>query len=389
MPTLHQPDEQILREGKPGDYLEGKSSRRPRIERICLVFLSLVAGVFMLRYAAGILVPFVLSLLIFYALDPVVSWCSGFGVPRFASSILIIGLLLAGAGYGAYALRDEASDLFRQLPEAVHKVTTTIQSFRGKTPGPVAKVQQVAGELEKAASEATGAPVAKGVTRVRIEEPLFRASDFLWSGSVNAMWLVSQGITILFLVFFLLAAGDRYKRKLVEVVGPRLSRKRVTVKILNQINEQIGRFLLVQALTSAVIGVAMGIALWLLGVNQAAMWGFSAGVLNSIPYFGTIIVTGALTMVAFLQFGTLGMVAAVAGITLFITSIDGFLLTPFLTGRFSKMNSLAVFASLLFWGWLWGALGMLLAVPIMMAVKSVCDHIEGLQPVGHLLGEDP
>ena len=219
MPTIHQSDEQFRREGEPGNYVEGQLSKRPSIEGICLVFLSVVAGVFILRYAAGILLPFVLSVLIFYALDPIVSWCSGFGVPRFVSSILIIGLLLTGAGLGAYALRDEASNLFRQLPEAVHKVTTTIQSFRGKTPGPVAKVQQVAGELERAASEATGAPVAKGVTRVRVEEPLFRASDYLWSGSVNAMWLISQGITILFLVFFLLAAGDRYKRKLVEVVG--------------------------------------------------------------------------------------------------------------------------------------------------------------------------
>src|SRR6185436_19625926 len=86
MPTLHQSDEQLLREGKPGDDVEGESSRRPRIDRIFLVFLSLVAGVFVLRYAAGILVPFVLSLLVFYALDPIVSWCSGFGVPRFASS---------------------------------------------------------------------------------------------------------------------------------------------------------------------------------------------------------------------------------------------------------------------------------------------------------------
>ena len=92
-------------------------------------------------------------------------------------------------------------------------------------------------------------------------------------------------------------------------------------------------------------------------------------------------------MVAFLQFGTLEMVGIVAGITLLVTSIDGFLLTPLLTSKFSKMNNLAVFLSLLFWGWLWGALGMLLAVPIMMVIKSICDHIEGLQPIGHLLGE--
>jgi len=151
--------------------------------------------------------------------------------------------------------------------------------------------------------------------------------------------------------------------------------------------DQIGRFLLIQIATSTLIGVAMGVSLWLLGVNQAAMWGVTAGILNSIPFFGTIIVTAGLALVAFLQFGTLEMIALVAGVTLIVTSIDGFLLTPLLTGRFSKMNNLAVFTSLLFWGWLWGAPGILLAVPIMMVIKSICDHIEGLQPIGHLLGE--
>jgi predicted PurR-regulated permease PerM len=140
-------------------------------------------------------------------------------------------------------------------------------------------------------------------------------------------------------------------------------------------------------LTSALIGAALGISLWLLGLNQAAMWGVSAGILNSIPYFGTIIVTAALALVAFLQFGTLKMVAIISVVTLVVTSIDGFLLTPLLTGRLTKMNNLAVFLSLLFWGWLWGALGMLLAVPIMMVCKSICDHIEELKPIGRLLGE--
>jgi predicted PurR-regulated permease PerM len=253
---------------------------------------------------------------------------------------------------------------------------------------PGAKVQQAAGELERTASEATGSQPRRGVTRVQIEEPLFRASDYLWSGSLGLLWFVGQVVTVAFLVFFLLASGDLYKRKLIEVVGPRLSRQRLTLQILDDIDHQIGRFLLIQIATSTLIGVAMGVSLWLLGVNQAAMWGVSAGILNSIPFFGTIIVTGGIALVAFLQFGTLEMVALVAGVTLIVTSIDGFLLTPLLTGRFSKMNNLAVFTSLLFWGWLWGALGILLAVPIMMVIKSICDHIEGLQPIGHLLGED-
>jgi predicted PurR-regulated permease PerM len=361
--------------------------QRPRVETICVLFLCFVAAVALLRYAQAILLPFILSLLIFYALDPIVTWISRSGIPRVVSSLVLMAVLLGTGGSAIYLLRDQASDMVHRLPEALSKAKATIESHRDGGQGTIAKVQKAAGELEKTASEAAGGKATAGVTRVQIEEPIFRVSDYLWSGSIGVVWLIGQAITVLFLVFFLLAAGDLYKRKLVEVVGPRLSRQKLTIQILNEIDQQIGRFLLIQVLTSILVGTAMGVSLWLLGLNQAAMWGVSAGILNSIPYFGTIVVTVALALVAFLQFGTLGMAALVACITLIVTSIDGFLLTPLLTGRFSKMNNLAVFLSLLFWGWLWGAFGMLLAVPIMMVIKSICDHIETLQPIGHLLGE--
>ena len=359
---------------------------RPRIETLCLLFLSLVAAAFVLQYAQAVIVPFILALLFFYALDPIVCWLSRRGIPRVLSSMLLI-LLLLGIGVSSiYMLGGQASAMVDRLPEAVKKVRTTMDSLRRAPGGAVAKVQQVAGELERTASTAGSKPV-NGVTRVQIEEPLFRASDYLWSGSLGVLWFIGQTLTIIFLVFFLLASGDLYKRKLIEVVGPRLSRQRLTLQILDDIDHQIGRFLLIQAMTSTLIGLALGISLWLLGVNQAAMWGVTAGILNTIPYFGTIIVTSGLALASFLQFGRPEMVLAVAGVTLFVTSIDGLLLTPLLAGRFSRMNNLAVFISLLFWGWLWGPLGALLAVPIMMVMKSICDHIEALQPIGHLLGE--
>jgi predicted PurR-regulated permease PerM len=359
---------------------------RPRIETLCLVFLSLVGAAFVLQYAQAVILPFILALLFFYALDPVVCWLCRRGIPRVVSSLLLIALVLGIGGSSIYLLGGQASTMVDRLPEAVKKVRTAIESQR-RAPGAVARVQQAAGELERTASTATGSKLRQGVTRVQIEEPLFKATDYLWSGSLGLLWFIGQALTIIFLVFFLLASGDLYKRKLIEVVGPRLSRQRLTLQILDDIDHQIGRFLLMQAATSTLIGVALGVSLWLLGVNQAAMWGVIAGILNSIPYFGTIIVTGGLALASFLQFGSLEMVLAVASITLLVTSIDGFLLTPLLAGRFSRMNNLAVFIALLFWGWLWGPLGMLLAVPIMMVIKSVCDHIEALQPIGHLLGE--
>jgi predicted PurR-regulated permease PerM len=191
---------------------------------------------------------------------------------------------------------------------------------------------------------------------------------------------------VLFLAYFLLLTDDLFKRKIVEL-GPTLSRKRLTVEVLNQIAVQIESFLLVQIFTSMAVGVATWLALWWVGLENAAVWGLFAGLFNSIPYFGPLIVTGALTAIAYVQFGSETMALGVAGIALLITTLEGWLLTPMLMSRVAQINPVVIFASLLFWSWMWGIWGMLLAVPIMMAIKATCDRIEGLEPVGKMLGD--
>ena len=171
------------------------------------------------------------------------------------------------------------------------------------------------------------------------------------------------------------------------MIGPTLARKKVTVQVLNQIATQIEAFLMVQIFTSAVVGFATWLALWWIGLENAAVWGLCAGLLNSIPYFGPLIVTGALTVIAYVQFGTVPMALTVAAIALLITTLEGWILTPILMSRVAQINTVTIFAALLFWSWLWGIWGLLLAVPIMMAFKAVCDRVEDLQPLGKLLGD--
>jgi predicted PurR-regulated permease PerM len=221
---------------------------------------------------------------------------------------------------------------------------------------------------------------------VQIEEPAFAARAYLWAGSLGALSIAGQAVMVLLLTFFLLLSDDLFKRKLVEGV-PTFARKKLTVQVLEQIADQIERFLLVQLFTSFVVGMITWAALSAVGLQQPAAWGLMAGVFNTIPYFGPVIVTGALAIVAFLQFGTFTMALAVAGIALAITSLEGWFLTPTLLSRAANMNQVAVFVGLIFWSWIWGVWGMLLAVPMLMVVKSVCDHIEDLQPVGQFLGE--
>jgi hypothetical protein len=144
------------------------------------------------------------------------------------------------------------------------------------------------------------AAAPKGVSRVQIEEATFRANDYLWAGSMGILGFLGQAILIFFLVYFLLASGDLYKRKVIKLVGPALSQKKLTIEILGEISSQIQRYLLVQAFTSLLVAVVTGMALWLLGVNQAAVWGIAAGIVNSIPYFGPIVMSATLAIVAFL-----------------------------------------------------------------------------------------
>jgi predicted PurR-regulated permease PerM len=207
----------------------------------------------------------------------------------------------------------------------------------------------------------------------------------MW-GSMGALALTGQLVMILFLSYFLLVADDLYKRKLVKI-APTLSKKRITVQILDEIGTQMERFLLVQILTSITVAVATSIALWWVGLNQPVIWGLAAGILNSIPYFGPIVVSGGLTVIAYLQFGTLQMALYVAAIAMVITTLEGWLMTPTLMGKVASINPAAIFVGILFWSWIWQVWGLILAVPMMMMLKAVCDRIEELQPIGELLGE--
>ena len=171
------------------------------------------------------------------------------------------------------------------------------------------------------------------------------------------------------------------------MVGPSLSKKKITVQILADIDRQIEWFLFVQVLTSTVVAVATWLAFRAVGLQQAAVWGVLAGIFNSIPYFGPVLVTGGTAVVGYIQFGSIRMALIVAGVSLVITSLEGFLLTPWLTSRGSRMNAVAIFVGLLFWGWLWNVWGMLLAVPMLMVLKAIGDHVEDFKPIGELLGD--
>ena len=355
---------------------------------VALTVLAVAAAILLARYMQSVLIPLVLAGLVFYALDPIVDRLQRLRVPRAIGAGLAITLIIGACTFVAYGLTDDALRVVEELPAAASKVRAR-WAVKGKgEPTTIEKVQDAARAIDDTAAAATAPEAApKGVARVRIEEPAFRASDYLLWSSLGAASLAGQAALVLFLAFFLLVYDDLFKRKLVENIGPTLGRKRITVQILNDIASQIERYILVQLLTCVVVGVATGLALWAVGLANPWVWGVAAGVLNIVPYFGPLIVAAGLGIVGYLQFETITMALGVAGLAMVITTIEGFWLTPSLMGRVAQMNRIAIFAGIMFWSWLWGVPGMLLAIPMMVVAKAVCDRIEGLQPIGNMLGE--
>jgi len=302
--------------------------------------------------------------------------------------VLLLGML-GGIGALAYSLSDEAAALIESLPDAAQNFRRTLRREGVTSSGAIDRMQQAANQLERAANESGGQPAVapRGVTRVQIERPPLNVQDFLRTGTLGAAALAGQAAVVLFLVYFLLMAGDTFRRKLVRIAGPTLTSKKITLQVLDEINGQIQRYLLVQLATSLLVGVATWLAFLWIGVEHAAIWGIGAAVCNTIPYLGPVFIAAGTALVAFLQFGTLGMAFLVGSVSLLITSLEGYLLTPWLTGRASRMNPVAVFVGVLFWGWLWGVWGLLLGVPVIMIGKAICDQVDDLKPVGELLGE--
>jgi predicted PurR-regulated permease PerM len=353
-----------------------------------LTVVAAVLSVYFLQWAQQLLIPIVLAILLSFALTPIVNGVSRV-LWRGVAAALAIVLASALLGAGVWAVSDDAIAVVRDLPEAARKVRTMVRQHRQSSGGTLQQMQQAAKEIERTANEAAPPAVrtTSNVQQVQLVEPTFKASDYLWWGSMGAIGFLGQLVMIFFLAYFLLASGDLYKRKLVRIAGPTLSQRKVTVQILEDISGQIARFLITQIATSAFVAALTALALWWFGLDSWLFWGIMAGILNSIPYFGPVIVSAALAVVAFLQFGTLGRTMALTGTAFAITSVEGFLITPALMGKAARMNPAAIFVGLLFWGWIWGTWGVVLAVPMMMLVKSICDHVEDFSALGELLGD--
>jgi predicted PurR-regulated permease PerM len=337
-----------------------------RLLTVSAAILAALGLIFVLHWARGLLVPLVVGILLSYVLEPPVATLAAWGVPRGIGACAVVALMIAA--------------LTARLPGAAQELRETIQAKIVDRPNPVAQIQRAADELHQM-SASTPAPTGQTVGTVEVLQKPFDVGDFLWSSSTSVAGVVADGVVVLFLALYLLVAGDLFRRRLVEIAGPTLTEKKITLQILDNISEQISRYLFVRCLISAIVAVATGLGLWAIGLTQPAAWGLVAGILNIIPYVGPLAVTAAIGLAAFLQFHVFTMVGAAVGVTILIALTEAYAITPLLTSRAAEMNAAALFIGLVFWGWLWGLPGLFLAVPLIMVFKAILEHVDTFRPV--------
>jgi predicted PurR-regulated permease PerM len=356
---------------------------------LALGVLAALALVFALSWAQTFLVPLLLGIVIAYTLNPLVVWLEAIKIPRVAGTVIIMASVIGALVLGTYSLRGEMQTIIEQLPEAAGKVSAAIERLRIGQLGNMQKIQNAAAEVEQATTQAAGGSAAsrQPATHVLVDPPTFKLGNFLWQGSMGAFGAMVQAAIVVFLIFFLLLGGDQFKRKLVQLTGPSLSNKRITVHILDDINGSIQKCMFMLLTTNLLVALLTWSAFRWIGLENAGAWAVAAGLLHVVPYLGAGVTAAATGMAAFMQFESLSTALLAAGASLTIAIIVGTFVTTWMIGRIAKMNSAAVFISLLFWGWLWGIWGMLLSIPIIVIVKIVSQHVEQLHPIAELLGD--
>jgi len=356
---------------------------------VSLAVLAVLASLYALSWAQAFVVPLLLGIIFSYTLNPLVAWLEALRLPRSVATIAVMAGVTGALVLGTYSLRGQVQTIIEQLPEAAMKFTAGLSRLQTSRGGNMQKVQSAATEVEKAAIQAAAAPGVprQPATHVIVDQPTFKLGSFLWQSSIGALGAVSEAVMVAFLVFFLLLGGDTFKRKIVRLTGPTMTKRKITVQILDDINASLQKYMFMLLTTNLLVALLSWVAFSWLGLENAGAWAAVAGLLHLVPYLGPGVTAAATGMAMFMQTESFAAAFLVAGASMAIATIVGTFVTTWMVGRIAHMNSAAVFISLLFWGWLWGIWGLLLAIPIIVIVKVVSQHVEQLHPLAELLGD--
>jgi len=363
----------------PGNLLSAESQPEPPIETklggapaFAVKGLFILALFYTFYFARSLLLPVVLAILLSLILYPAVRALRRLSIPEPAGAALVVATLTGALALGIYQLFEPASEWIARFPRMAEQVERKLTSFRKS-------VEQVTKAAEKVEALTTVQSEAKRPQQVVTKPPSLISR--IWGGTQSV--IVSAGATLV-LLLFLLASGDLFMRKLVRVL-PTLTDKKTAVAVARTIQSAIARYLFTITCINAGLGVLTGIALHLLGMPNPILWGVMVALFNYVPYIGPAISGTVLTVVAFLTFDDVRDVLLVPLVYFTLETVEGQFITPVLTGRSLTLNPVMIFLSMLLWGWIWGVVGALMAVPILMTLKIFCDHIPSLDMIGEFV----
>lgn len=368
-------------EEPPVDLRLDLAERRLRELRMIrrLMLGSFLLALFTATYfARDVLLPIVLAILLTLTLRPVVRGMQRIGITPGISAVLVMLAIGLGFGVAGYFLSGPIGDMAARAPQIGSEVQQKLAGLMDR----LASIQEV-GQQVTEMTDAAGATGEGEKVEVVVDQsgPIPAAV-----GSVAS--ITSSLVAAMILTLFLLASGDFYHRRIVEA-SPKLHDKKRALTIVRDVEKQISRYLGAITMINAGLGLAIGIALWIIGLPMPHVWGTLAFLLNFMPFIGAIIGTVSVGAFALVSFDSVpyALLAPLAYFTL--TTIEGNFVTPMLVGRRLELNIVSVFVTVAFWIWLWGVPGAVLAVPFLVVVKAICDHVPSLKAFGSFLSGDP
>jgi predicted PurR-regulated permease PerM len=336
---------------------------------VVLTAILAILILYTLYFARAVFVPLLLALLLRLFLQLPLNFLTRLGIPRLIAVLIVMAGLLGGLGLLGTAIGGPASDWIAKAPASFGAVQNRLEFIKR----PLEVLENTAHQIEHVVVAPSPSTPIVSVAGPGIGGMLASSTQSL-----------IQGVgTVIFLLFFLLASGDTFKRRLVEIM-PRLSDKKRAVEIVNEIEDSISGFLLRITVINAGLALLTGLGFFLCGVPVPALWGAIAFFFNFVPFIGPLSAGAIFFMVGLFTFEGWRMVLPV-GIYACLVIVESQAITPTVMARRFSLNPVAVAVSLVFWFWMWGTLGALLAVPMLAAFKVVCDHIGPLNAVGHML----
>ena len=383
----NQPTADMRPRDQDADKVEeaGRPSFPIETRTAAIVALALIVLPFALYAGAAFFIPLFVSLFMSFALSPVVDWMERIRVPRGIGAAITMLLVIAVTGAGIQQVLNGASDVLEELPQAVQKLRLAVHSWERDGQGALKQVRKAADELQKLASATTSGSAKSAASPPAPPAPEPRT--LVVAGTAGMAIFLGQLVSVLFLTYFLLAAGDLFRRRLMQLMDTSLTTRKKALQMLKRIHVVSQHYFALVLAVNIVVGTVTAAGLYLLDVRHPAFWGIAMAILHTIPYLGAAAVTAAVGLVAYLQFESAGQTLAAAAVPLLAATLIGVGLQTALMGRTARMNAVVVFVALLFFGMIWGGWGLLLAFPVMATVKIVFDEIERLKPFALLMGD--